>query len=117
MENNKNIEDGPKDKSESKANAYENSKEHRSIKKALFVNLFFLAFVCVVKILSIVVYTKSEKGNAIFLFKTLFSLYKTLLPIISSIYCFDVIHCLYRQLLETATNNLLNVYDMVRGML
>ena len=117
MENNKNIEDGPKDKSEFKANAYEDSKEHKSIKKALLVNFFFLAFCCAVKILTIIIYAKSEKGNAIFLLKTLFSLYKTLLPIISSIYCFDVIHCLYRQLLETTTNNLHNAYDIVRGML
>ena len=117
-ENTKNIEDGPEDKSELEVNTYQDSKEHRSIKKAIIVNLFSLALVCALNYsITFIIHTKRGKGNAILLVKTLFSLYRTLTPIISSIYCFDVIRCLYRQLLEIATDNLRNVYDIARGML
>ena len=100
---------GPEDKSNFEVNEYKNSKEHQSIKKALIANWLFLGFCMVLSIFfSILISKKSSKGSAILVFKSLFSLYRAFAPIVSSIYCFDVIRCLFQQIFETAADDLRN---------
>ena len=112
------TKDVPKEKSHSERNAYRNSKEHHSIKKAYFVNWLFLGFLIVSITFSIVVLKiRREKGSTILLFKAMLSIYKTLTPIISSIYCFDVIRCLFQQISENVFDDLYNVYDIARRTL
>ena len=108
--------DVPEEKSDSERNAYRNSKEHHSIKKAYFVNWLFLGFLIISISISIVVF-KIRREKGILLFKAMLSLYKTITPIISSIYCFDVIHCLFQQMSENVIDDLYNVYDMARRAL
>ena len=108
----------PEDKSDLERNVYRNSKEHHSIKKAFIVNWLFLGFLIVSILFSIVVLKiRREEGSTILLFTTMLSIYKTLTPIISSIYCFDVIYCLFQQISENVLDDLYNVYDMARRAL
>ena len=109
---------GPEDKSRIEVNEYRSSKEHQSIKKALIANWLFLGFCMVLSIFfSIIISKKSSKGSAILVFKSLFSLYRAFAPIVSSIYCFDIIRCLFQQIFETATDDLRNQYERARGLL
>ena len=109
---------GPEDKSSLEVNEYRNSKEHQSIKKALIVNSLFLGFCVVLSIFfSIIISKKSSKGSTILVLKSLFSLYRAFAPIVSSIYCFDVIRCLFQQIFETAVDALRNEYERARGLL
>ena len=109
---------GPEDKSSIEVNEYRNSKEHQSIKKALIANWLFLGFCMVLSIFfSIIISKKSSKGSAVLVFKSLFSLYRAFAPIVSSIYCFDVIRSLFQQILETAVDDLRNKYERARGLL
>ena len=111
------TEDGHKDKSGLERHEYRNSKEHKSIKKAFIVNWLFLGCLTAVTLVGIVIFKKSSnKGNAILLVKSTLAIYRTLTPIISSIYCFEVIHCLFQRILEAAIDNLRNVYNMARGL-
>ena len=108
----------PEEKSDLERNAYRNSKEHHSIKKAFIVNWLFLGFLIVSILFSIVVLKiRRKEGSTILLFTTMLSIYKTLTPIISSIYCFDVIYCLFQQISENVLDDLYNVYDMARRAL
>ena len=109
---------GPEDRSSLEVNEYRNSKEHQSIKKALIANWLFLGFCVVLSIFfSIIISNKSSKGSAILVFKSLFSFYRAFAPIVSSIYCFDVIRCLFQQIFETAADDLINQYERARGLL
>ena len=111
------TEDGHEDKSGLQRNEYRNSKEHKSIKKAFIINWLFLSCLTVFTIVGIVIFkNSSKKGNAILIVKSALSLYRTLTPIISSIYCFEVIHCLFQRILEDSIDNLRNVYNMARGL-
>ena len=88
------------------------------IKKALIVNCLFLGFCVVLSIFfSIIISKKSSKGSTILVLKSLFSLYRAFAPIVSSIYCFDVIRCLFQQIFETAVDALRNEYERARGLL
>ena len=108
----------PEDKSSLEVNEYRNSKEHQSIKKALIVNWLFLGFCVVLSIFfSIIISKKSSKGSTILVLKSLFSLYRAFAPVVSSIYCFDVIRCLFLQIFETAVDNLREGYERVRDLL
>ena len=109
---------GLEDKSSLEVNEYRNSKEHQSIKKALIVNCLFLGFCVVLSIFfSIIISMKSSKGSTILVLKSLFSLYRAFAPIVSSIYCFDVIRCLFQQIFQTAADDLRNKYERARGLL
>ena len=111
-------EKGPEDKSSLEVNEYGNSKEHQSIKKAFIANWFFLGFCMVLSIFfSIIISKKSSKGSAVLVFKSLFSLYRAFAPIVSSIYCFDVIRCLFRQILQNVNDDWHNLCEMARGVL
>ena len=106
------------DKSSLEVSEYRNSKEHQSIKKALIVNCLFLGF-CVVlsSFFSFIISKKSSKGSTVLVLKSLFSLYRAFAPIVSSIYCFDVIRCLFQQIFETAVDDLRKEYERARGLL
>ena len=117
--------DGHEVKSGLERNEYKNSKEHQSIKKAFIVNWLFLGCLTALAFVGIVIFKNSQytlfknssnKGNAILLLKSILSLYRTLTPIISSIYCFEVIHCLFQRILEDSIDNLRNVYNRARGL-
>ena len=111
------TEDGHEGKSGLERNEYRNSKEHKSIKKAFIVNWLFLGCLTAVTFVGIVIFkNSSKKGNAILLVKSTLAIYRTLTPIISSIYCFEVIHCLFLRILEAAIDNLRNVYNIARGL-
>ena len=114
-EDKREIQDAPEEPSGLELNEYRNSREHESIKKAFIVNWLCLGFYTALFSISLIVYRSSgKKINPILFVKTMLSLYKTFTPIVSSIYCFDVIRSLFRQILGNAIDSLRNLFSMTR---
>ena len=79
---------------------YKNSREHKSVLKAMFVNFLMFTFILGLFFVAIIVSEENITGGLIMLISIMISLYRSFTPIISAIFCFDVIHVFFRQCLE-----------------
>ena len=114
-EDKKEIQDAPEELAGLELKEYRNSREHESIRKAFIVNWFCIGFYITLVLVSVIVYrTGDKKMDPILVFRTMLSSYKTFTPIVSSIYCFDVIRSLFRQILGNAIDSLRNLFCMTR---
>ena len=79
------------------------------------MNWLCLGFFAALFSISVIVYTSSgKKMNPILVVRTMLSLYRNFAPIVSSIYCFDVIRSLFRQILGNAIDSLRDLLGMTR---
>ena len=114
-ENKREIQHAPEEPASQELNEYRNSREHGSIRKAFIVNWLCIGFYTALLSGSVIVYRISgKKISPILIVRTMISLYKTFIPIVSSIYCFDVIRSLFRQILGNAIDSLRNLLGMTR---
>ena len=114
-EDKKEIQDAPEELAGLELKEYRNSREHESIRKAFIVNWFGIGFYIILILVSVIVYRSSDKKmDPILVVRTMISSYKTFTPIVSSIYCFDVIRSLFRQILGNAIDSLRNLFCMTR---
>ena len=114
-EDKREIQHAPEEQASLEVNEYRNSREHESIRKAFIVNWFGIGFYITLILVSVIVYrTGDKKMDPILVVRTMLSSYKTFTPIVSSIYCFDVIRSLFRQILGNAIDSLRNLFCMTR---
>ena len=109
------IQDDPEEPAGLEQNEYRNLREPESIRKAFIVNWLCILLIISLFSLSIIIYRRSGKNVLPIVFlRTIISLYKTFTPIVSSVYCFDVIRSLFRQILRNAIDSLRNLLGMTR---
>ena len=92
---------------------YKNSREHKSVLKAMLVNFLMFSFILGLFFVSIIVSEENITGGLIILISTMISLYRSFTPIISAIFCFDVIHTFFRQCLERSKSKVRRAINLI----
>ena len=114
-EDKREIQHAPEEQASLEVNEYRNSREHESIRKAFIANWLCIGFYTALLSGSVIVHRSSGKNiSPILIVRSIISLYRTCIPIVSSIYCFDVIRSLFRQILENAIDSVRNLLGMTR---
>ena len=114
-EDKREIQHAPEEQASLEVNEYRNSREHESIRKAFIANWLCIGFYTALLSGSVIVYRSSGKNiSPILIVRSIISLYRTCIPIVSSIYCFDVIRSLFRQILGNAIDSVRNLLGMTR---
>ena len=114
-EDKREIQDATAEPAGLELNEYRNSREHESIRKAFIANWLCIGFYTALLSGSVIVHRSSGKNiSPIIIVRSIISLYRTCIPIVSSIYCFDVIRSLFRQILGNAIDSLRNLLGMTR---
>ena len=95
---------------------YKSSKEHKSIITAIITNCIYvgLAFLLVVVVRTM---WPIRNGNTslYFVIRTTYNLYRTFATILSSIYCFELVHCLFLQIVDNIKDYLQDLYNRIRA--
>ena len=114
-EDKREIQHAPEEQASLEVNEYRNSREHESIRKAFIANWLCIGFYTALLSGSVIVHRSSGKTiSPILIVRSIISLYRTCIPIVSSIYCFDVIRSLFRQILGNAIESVRNLLGMTR---
>ena len=94
---------------------YENSKEHRSIRKSLLISGIYFAFILIPIIVIQIIY---KYENIIKIFVSLYvmfsKLFRTFAVIFTSIYCYELVHVLFCELLSDVKDSIENMYVNIR---
>ena len=93
---------------------YKNSKEHKSILRAILINLICTGLVLFLIILPYFLPMRDGKGLLYLVINSLILVYRTFFSLLSAIYCFDVIHRLFVEILRTTIENLHILYNRIR---
>ena len=95
---------------------YKKSKEHQSVIKAVLMNLFYFAFMAIAFGISLIISKDNMNYFAIIVMGSMLSLYRTFAPIMSSVYCFEVIRVFWFNYLNEKRDEFLRAYNMVRNL-
>ena len=94
---------------------YENSKEHRSIRKSLLISGIYFSFILIPIIVIQIIY---KYENIIKIFVSLYvmfsKLFRTFAVIFTSIYCYELVHVLFCELLSDVKDSIENMYVNIR---
>ena len=93
-----------------KDDAYKDSKEHKSIVKAVVTNTICVAFIVLIAIIKQIIGTLNHDNVYIYLAASAFlKLYRSFATMVSAIYCFEMMNILFFQSLH-------NTRDIIRGV-
>ena len=81
---------------------YDSSKEHKSMLKAILFNFIVNGILFFIFVLSNIISEKNVTVDLIVLISTIISLYSILTPILSAIFCFEVVYAFFLQLITTS---------------
>ena len=101
---------------EEEADNYHESKEHKSIRKAVLINFLYIGLMVIMGGMLSVISQGDISDGVIMTLGLMLSLYRTFAPIISSIYCFDVIRACSLDYLNEKQDNFRAAYNMLRGL-
>ena len=101
---------------EEEANDYHESKEHKSILKAVLINCLYIGLMLIMGGILTVISNGNINNVVIMVMGSTLSLYRTFAPIISSIYCFEVIRVCSFNYLNEKQENLRDAYNILRGL-
>ena len=94
---------------------YENSKEHRSIRKSLLISGMYLSFIFTTIIVIQIIY---KYENIIMIFVSLYvmfsKLFRTFAVIFTSIYCYELVHALFWEIISDVKDSFENIYVNIR---
>ena len=95
---------------------YKKSKEHQSVIKAVLMNLFYFAFMAIVFGISLIISKDNMNYFAIIVMGSMVSLYRTFAPIMSSVYCFEVIRVFWFNYLNEKREEFRDAYNTFRNL-
>ena len=98
------------------ANDYLESKEHKSILKAVLINCLYIGLMLIMGGILTVISKGNINNVVIIIMGSMLSLYRTFAPILSSIYCFEVIRVCSFNYLNEKHENLRDAYNIFRGL-
>ena len=101
---------------EKEANDYLESKEHKSILKAVLINCLYIGLMLIMGGILTVISKGNINNVVIIIMGSMLSLYRTFAPILSSIYCFEVIRVCSFNYLNEKQENLRDAYNIFRGL-
>ena len=114
--NDTNNDCNEEEEEEEEANDYHESKEHKSILKAVLINCFYIGLMLIMGGILTVISKGNINNVVIMVMGSTLSLYRTFAPIISSIYCFEVVRVCSFNYLNEKQENLLDAYNILRGL-
>ena len=94
---------------------YKKSKEHQSVIKAVLMNLFYFAFMAIAFGISLIISKDNMNYFVIIVMGSMISLYRTFAPILSSVYCFEVIRVFWFNYLSEKRDEFLVAYNIFRN--
>ena len=95
---------------------YLQSKEHKSILKAALINCLYIGLMFIMGGMVTIISKENISDGVIMTLGLMLSLYRTFAPIISSIYCFEVIRACSLNYLNEKQDNFRAAYNMLRGL-
>ena len=95
---------------------YHQSKEHKSILKAALVNCLYIGLMLIMGGMLTIISKENISDGVIMMLGLMLSFYRTFAPIISSIYCFEVIRACSLNYLNEKQDNFRAAYNMLRGL-
>ena len=95
---------------------YKKSKEHQSVIKAVLMNLFYFAFMAITFGISLIISKDNMNYFAIIVMGSMLSLYRTFAPIMSSVYCFEVIRVFWFNYLNEKREEFRDAYNTFRNL-
>ena len=101
---------------EEEANDYHESKEHKSILKAALINCIYIGLMLIMGGMVTVISKENISDGVIMMLGLMLSLYRTFAPIISSIYCFEVIRACSLNYLNEKQDNVRAACNVIRGL-
>ena len=95
---------------------YKNSREHKSIKKAMTINAMYVLLM-IVNTTLLYIFRNQQKPNAMVYLANaaLIKLSRTFSTILTSIYCFDLVYGLFKQILSNMRDYLEYIYNQISG--
>ena len=104
------------DVSNNEKDDYKKSKEHQSVIKAVLMNLFYFACMAIAFGISLIISKDNMNYFAIIVMGSMLSLYRTFAPIMSSVYCFEVIRVFWFNYLNEKRDEFLRTYNIFRNL-
>jgi hypothetical protein len=112
------IKSTTKEKIGKNIHSYKSTEEHKSIIKALVISGIYLSFVLIlVVIFHLPRQHKSPHFIIIFLNIVFTKLHRSLATIVTSIYCFDIVECMFLQAIDNIKVYVQNIYIRMRNAL
>ena len=124
MENFDNSEEGdninnqlPQQDPDLETDEYKCSKEHKSILKALLVNFIIHGVIVIIFVISKIKSGEKTDGYVLIVLAIMFSLYRSFVPVLSAIFCFEVVYLNFLQFLDALQDRLRALFERMRNLI
>ena len=96
---------------------YNCSKEHKSILKALLVNFIIHGVIVIIFVISKIKSGEKTDGYVLIVLAIMFSLYRSFVPVLSAIFCFEVVYLNFLQFLDALQDRLRALFERMRNLI
>ena len=96
---------------------YKCSKEHKSILKALLVNFIIHGVIVIIFVISKIKSGEKTDGYVIIVLAIIFSLYRSFVPVLSAIFCFEVVYLNFLQFLDASQDRLRALFERISNLI
>ena len=96
---------------------YKCSKEHKSILKALLVNFIIHGVIVIIFVISKIKSGEKTDGYVLIVLAIMFSLYRSFVPVLSAIFCFEVVYLNFLQFLDVLQDRLRALFERMRNLI
>ena len=101
----------------SETDEYKCSKEHKSILKALLVNCIIHGLIVIIFVISKFESGEKTDGYVIIVLGIMLSLYRSFVPVLSAIFCFEVVYLNFLQFLDALQDRVRALFERISNLI